>query len=99
MLCTLCNNFNLVNSHNKTGVWSSEPCKQLRKDKVVQYARYEMHATAIEREKVAIATNSGGGITQAFQTTVFLLQKKAIFGSMQIRYWFVKGRNCAFYPI
>ena len=50
MLCSICNKFNLVNSRNKISVCASEPCKQLRKDKVVQHARSEMHSTAI-REK------------------------------------------------
>ena len=89
MLCTICNKFNLVNSRNKTGVWASEPCKQLRKDKVVQHARSEMHATAAEKERLAIASTSDGGIAQAFQTTVSL-QKKAISGSMRILYWLAK---------
>ena len=89
MLCTICHKFNLVNSRNKIGVWASEPCKQLRKDKVVQHARSEMHAAAIERERLAIASTSDGGIAQAFQTTVSL-QKKAISGSMRILYWLAK---------
>ena len=79
----------VVNSRNKTGVWSSEPCKQLRKDKVVQRAQSEMHATAVERERLAIAFTSDGGIVQAFQTTVSL-QKKAISGSIRILYWLAK---------
>ena len=53
-------------------MWASEPCKQLRKDKVVQHARSEMHANAIERERLAIASTSDGGIVQAFQATVSL---------------------------
>ena len=89
MLCTICNKFNIVNSRNKTGVWSSELCKQLRKDKVLQHARSEMHTTAVERERLAIASTSDGGIVQAFQTTVSL-QKKAISASMRILYWLAK---------
>ena len=59
MLCSICNKFNLLNSRNKfnllnsrnkTSVWFSEPCRQLRKDKVVQHSQSEMHATAVERE-------------------------------------------------
>ena len=59
--------FNLVNSRNKTGVWASEPCKQLRKDKVVQHVRSEMHAAAIERERLATASTYDSRIAQAFQ--------------------------------
>lgn len=89
MLCTICNKFNLVNSRNRTGVWANEPCKQLRKDKIVQHAQSEMHATAVERERLAIVSTSDGGIAQAFQSTVSL-QKKAISGSMWILRWLAK---------
>ena len=95
MLCTICHKFNLVNSRNKIGVWASEPCKQLRKDKVVQHARSDMNAAAIERERLAIASTSDGGIAQAFQTTVSL-QKKAISGSMRILYWLAKEEIAPF---
>ena len=89
MLCSICSKFNLVNSRNKTSVWASEPCKQLKKDKVVQHGRSEMHAAAVERERLAIASTSDGGIAQAYETTVSL-QKKAISGSMRILYWLAK---------
>ena len=84
-----------LNSRNKTSVWASEPCKQLRKDKVVQHGRSEMHAAAVERERLAIASTSDGGIAQAFETTVSL-QKKAISGSMWILYWLAKEEVAQF---
>ena len=58
-----------------------------------------MLATAVERERLAIASTSDGGIAQAFQTTVSL-QKKAIYIWKYVDSLLVgKGRNCAFYQI
>ena len=89
MLCHLCSKFNVVSSRNRLGLWSCQPCTQLRKDNVVQHSRSEMHAAAIERERLAIASTSDGGIAQAFQITVSL-QRKAVSGSMRILYWLAK---------
>lgn len=87
----------VVNSCNKTGVWANEPCKQLRKDKVVQHAPSEMHATAVERERLAVASTSDGGIRQAFQTS-FLTDESYIrkyADSLLVG----QRRSCAFYKI
>ena len=71
--------YGLVNHANSSG----------RTKYVVQHARSKMHATAVERERLAIASTSDGGIAQAFQTTMSL-QKKALSGSIRILYWLAK---------
>jgi len=78
MLCSICSKFNLVNSRNKTSVWASEPCKQLRKDKVVQHGHSEMNVAAVERERLAIASTSDGGIVSFDWSDLLITPLKAV---------------------
>ena len=94
MLCRLCRKYN-VTARNKSGNWVSQPCLQMRKDKVVRHSQSDMHLAALEKERLAIAAAADGGIAQAFEKTV-TLQTQALSGSMQILYWLAKNEVAHF---
>ena len=80
MLCRLCRKHNQT-AHNKSGVWVSQPCLNMRKDKVLRHSQSEMHLAALEKERLVIVAAADGGIAQAFERTA-LMQRQALSGSL-----------------
>ena len=74
---------------NKSGVWVSQPCLNLRKDKVLRHSQSDMHIAALEKERLAVIAAVDGGIAQAFEKSV-TMQRRALSGSLQILYWLAK---------
>ena len=44
---------------NESGIWASQPRKQLRKDKVFHHSQPEMHASAVGLLAIALVSDSG----------------------------------------
>ena len=66
MLCRLCRKHNRT-ARNKSGIWVSQPCLNMRRDKVLRHSQSEMHLAALEKERLAIVAAGDGGIAQAFE--------------------------------
>lgn len=75
-----------------TGDLVSQPCVQMRKDKVIRHSKSDMHLLALEKEWLAIALASDGGVAQGFVT----LQRQALSESTQILYWLAKNEIAHF---
>ena len=52
---------------NQVFGWVSQPCLNMRKDKVLRHSQSETHLAALEKEQLAIIAASDGGIAQALE--------------------------------
>jgi hypothetical protein len=89
LYCTLCRKYNL-HTRNNCGKWSSQPCLQLRRDKVVSHSKTDSHLAAVEKERLAVSAAIDGGIQQAMEKT-FAVQRRALTGSLHMLYWLAKN--------
>ena len=90
MLCGLCKLHKTKNKYNQSAVWSESPCVSLRKDSVRRHSLSEQHKQAVELDVCREASDSTGGIEQAFQSQI-ALNRLAVKGAMQCLYWLVKS--------
>ena len=71
------------------GTWTDKPCTYLRKDMLQRHKASKMHQDAEAREADRLASQSDGGIVQAFSTRV-MINRKALLGALQMMYWLAK---------
>jgi hypothetical protein len=76
LYCTLCRKYNL-HTRNNCGKWSSQPCLQLRRDKVVSHSKTDSHLAAVEKERLAVSAAIDGGIQQAVCCTKACINRKS----------------------
>ena len=84
----MCKTHNLETS-TRHRTWMKEPCTQLRKDKILEHQRSQIHLQSVEAEKARVDAIRSGGIVAAFDQQVSL-QRQAVIGALKIVYWLVK---------
>ena len=88
LYCTLCKTHNLETS-TRHRTWMKEPCTQLRKDKILEHQRSQIHLQSVEAEKARVDALRSGAIVAAFDQQVSL-QRQAVIGALKIVYWLAK---------
>ena len=74
---------------NIAGTWTDKPCTYLRKDMLQRHKISKIHQDAKAHEAERLASQSDGGITQAFSAHV-MINRKALIGALQMMYWLAK---------
>ena len=87
LYCSLCISHQRTNA--RCSIWIKEPCRQLRRDKIVDHQKSQIHIESVRAERDKVESSSSGGIVAAFSQQVNL-QRLAVVGALKIIYWLVK---------
>ena len=88
LLCSICQRHG-TKQRNRAGTWTDKPCTYLRKDMLHRHKASKMHQDAEACEADRLASQSDGGIVQAFSARV-MMNRKALIGALRIMYWLAK---------
>ena len=88
LLCSICQRHG-TKQRNRAGTWTDKPYTYLRKDMLHRHKASKMHQDAEACEADRLASESDGGIVQAFSARV-MMSRKALLGALQIMYWLAK---------